>query len=170
MSRDWLLFAGALFGGLGAVGTAVVGSIAIISTLLTGGSLVTAAGSFVLATLGLAGVSILCAIALVISLARRASLPRSQRAADICAGLESVIPPLAALDLSTRFEPTVAERKEALIEQYIDGDLSEAALEAELDQLLAEDSEPPPSAIDDRLEYETTTNPNREGDIEVERE
>jgi hypothetical protein len=170
MNRDWLLFAGMLFGGLGAVGTAVVGVIAVISTLLTGGSLIAAAGSFVLATLGLAGVSILCAVALVISLARRASLPRSQRVANIFERAESIVPPLASLGLSNRFEPTVAEQKEALIERYVDGELSEAALEAELEHLLDDERDSEPSPIDDRLEYETTATPNRETDIETERE
>jgi hypothetical protein len=166
MNRDWLLFSGMLFGGVGAASTAVIGVIAIISTLLTGGSLVAAAGSFVLATLGLAGVSILCAIALFMSLARRASLPRSQRAAEVFDGLEDIVPPLASLGLSTLFEPTVEEQKEALIQRYIDGELSEAALEAELERLLDNERDSEPSPIDDQLEYETSRTPNRETERE----
>ena len=156
-NRHWLLFAGVVLTALGAVGLGLLGVVATISTLVTGGSVVAALGPFLLGAIGLGGLSVVFGIALAATLASRASsaasalsVPTSERAARVCRRVEGVVPPLARLRLSERFEPSVAERRAALTERYVDGKLTEAGLEAELAQLLDEDE-----AVRERLDTDT---------------
>lgn len=142
-NRHWLLFAGLVLTAFGAVGTALVGLVATASTLLTGGPLVTTVGGFLLGTLLLVGLAVVFGVALASTLATRAttavgdvSLPTNQRVANVFHGLESAVSPLARLGLGDRFEPSVAERRAALTERYVAGDLSEHELEAALADLL----------------------------------
>ncbi|GGN85652.1 MULTISPECIES: hypothetical protein [Haloarcula] len=138
-NRHWLLFAGVVLSTLGAVGVAVVGLVATLSTLVTGGPILGIVAAWILGTLVLAGLDVVCLAALLSELASRASMPKSQRAADFFHRVESALPPLAALGLGDRFEPSVEARRAELTERYVDGDLSEAELEAELQTLLDED-------------------------------
>lgn len=138
-NRHWLLFAATVLSGLSAAGTAVVGVLATVSVLVTGGSLVLTVGGFLLGTLLLGGLTLVFAAALLSALASRASLPRSQRVATVLHGLEAVVPPLRQLGLANRVEPTPEERRTALEERYVNGELSERQFEAALADLLEEE-------------------------------
>lgn len=147
-NRHWLLFAGLVITGFGAVGTAIVGLVATASALLTGGPLVTTVGGFLLGTLLLVGLAIVFGVALASTLANRAtaavgdvSLPTNQRVANVFQGLESLVSPLSRLGLGDRFEPSVAERRAALTERYVSGELSEHELEAALSDVLDDHEE-----------------------------
>ena len=154
-NSHWLLFAGLVLTGVSAVGVAIVGIVATISTLVTGGSLVATLGTFLLGSLGLGGLSLVFAVALLATMARRASsaasdvsFPTSQRAAGVCHRLERIVPPLARFGVGDRFEPSVEERRAELTRQYVAGDLSEAELEDELTALLDEtDADPAPDSV-----------------------
>ena len=135
-NRHWLLFAGVVLTTLGAIGLAAVGVVATLSVLLTGGSLVTTVGAFLLGTLVLVGLDVVFAVALVRTLAGMARLPTNQRVADGFHRAESLVPPLSELGLGDRFEPPVEQRRETLADRYVEGDLSERELEAALDELL----------------------------------
>jgi hypothetical protein len=141
-NRHWLLFAATVLSGLSAAGTAVVGVLATVSVLVTGGSLVLTVGGFLLGTLLLGGLTLVFAAALLSALVSRASLPsvpRSQRVATVLHGLEAVVPPLRQLGLANRVEPTPEERRTALEERYVNGELSERQFEAALADLLEEE-------------------------------
>ena len=137
-NRHWLLFAATVLSGLGTVGIAAVGVLATASVLLTGGSLVLTAGGFLLATLLCGGLTLVFTAALASTLSLP-SLPRSQRAANVLAGLEAAVPPLRRLGLADRVEPTAEDRRDALAERYVAGDISEHQFEAALHELLGED-------------------------------
>jgi hypothetical protein len=143
-NRHWLLFAATVLSGLGTVGVAIVGVLATLSTLLTGGSLVLTVGTFLLGTLLLGGLTLVFAAALGSTLASRASLPslpRNERMANTMHGLEAAVPPLRALGLADRLEPTVEERRAALTERYVEGELSEREFESKLQALLDEEGQ-----------------------------
>jgi len=178
-NTHWLLFAGLVLTGLGTVGVAVVGVVATLSTLLTGGSLVATVGTFLLGTLTLGGLTVVFAVALLATLARLASsaasdvsFPTSQRAADACHRIERVVPPLAGFGLGDRFEPSVEERRAELTERYVAGELTEAELESELAALL--DGQPETGVTDPvgNIDRETVTTDDTEAptDHEVETE
>ncbi|WP_254273793.1 hypothetical protein [Haloarcula marina] len=139
--RHWVLFVGVVLTTLGAVGVAVVGVVATLSTLVTGGPILGTVAAAVLGTALLAGLDVVFTVALLVTLAKRASLPTSQRAANAFHRAEGLLPPLAALGLGDRFEPSVEERRAELTERYVAGDLSERELEAELQELLGEDAD-----------------------------
>jgi len=144
-NRHWLLFAATVLSGLGTVGIAAVGVLATASVLLTGGSLVLTAGGFLLATLLCGGLTLVFTAALASTLSLP-SLPRSQRAADVLAGLEATVPPLRRLGLADRVEPTAEDRRDALAERYVAGDISEHQFEAALHELLDEEERRVPDA------------------------
>ncbi|MFB9812103.1 hypothetical protein [Haloarcula sebkhae] len=144
-NRLLLLFAAVVLTTLGTVGLGIVGVVATVGALLGGGAVVQTFAGFLLGTLLLVGVDIVFSVALVRALARRASVPKSQRVAGRLDRLESVVPPLASLGLSDVFappEPTIEERHEALTRRYVEGELSEAEYERELQALLGEDEDP----------------------------
>ena len=146
-NRHWLLFAATVLSGLGTVGIAAVGVLATASVLLTGGSLVLTAGGFLLATLLCGGLTLVFTAALASTLASSLpSLPRGQRAANVLAGLEAAVPPLRRLGLADRVEPTVEDRRDALAERYVAGDISEHQFEVALHELLDEDERRAPDA------------------------
>lgn len=154
-NTHWLLFAGLVLTGVSAVGVAIVGIVATLSTLVTGGPLVPTLGTFVLGSLALGGLSLVFAVALLATMAKRASsaasdvsFPTSQRVAGVFHRIEGTVPPLARFGLGNRFEPSVEERRAELTRQYVAGDISEAELEAELAALLDEtDAEPAPDSL-----------------------
>ena len=151
-NRLLLLFAAVVLTTLGAVGLGIVGVVATVGALLGGGAVVQTVAGFLLGTLLLVGVDIVFSVALVRALARRASVPKSQRVADGVGRLESVVPPLASLGLSDVFappEPTVEERHEALTRRYVEGDLSEDSYERELQALLGESENLDSELLDD---------------------
>jgi len=153
-NRLWLLFAAVVLTTMGAVGVAILGVVATLSTLVTGGSLVATVGAFLLGFLALVGVDMVCGFLFLKTLAQRASLPTNQRAADVLHRVESVVPPLSALGLGDRFEPSVDDRRAALTERYVEGEITEAELEAELQALLAEEDDRTPAVdtVTDHIE------------------
>ena len=138
-NRPLLLFAGVVLTTAGAVGLGLVGAIATLSTLLTGGPILAPVALAVLGPLVLFGLSLVLAVALAVELRRRASLPTHQGVANLFRRLERILPPLSRLGLADRFEPpepTPEERRAELVQRYVDGDLSEADLERELESVL----------------------------------
>lgn len=172
-NRHWLLFAATVLSGLSTVGVALVGVLATVSTLVSGGSLVLTAGGFLLGTLLLAGLTLVFTAALLSTLAERVSLPsvpRSQRAANVFHGLEAAIPPLRRLGLGDRLEPSVEERRAALTERYVDGDLSEHQFESALDDLLDGEGEQRAPDVETPVELDEGRDSASEDEREVERE
>ena len=137
-NRLWLLFAAVVLTTMSVVGVAIIGVVATLSTLVTGGSLLTTVGAFLLGFFALVGLDLLWTVLLFRTMAQRASLPTNQRAADVFHRIESVVPPLSALNLGDRFEPSVKDRRATLTDRYVEGELTESELEAELQDLLAE--------------------------------
>lgn len=153
-NRLLLLFAAVVLTTLGTVGIGIVGVVATLGALLGGGAVVQTFATFLLGTLLLVGVDIVLSVALVRALARRASVPKNQRVAGGLGRLESIIPPLASLGLSDVFappEPTVEERHEALTRRYVEGELSEAEYERELQALLGEGERTETELLDDDI-------------------
>ena len=138
-NRHWLLFAATVLTGLSTVGVAVVGVLATVSVLVTGGSMVATVGAVSLATLLLGGLTLVFAAGLFSTLASCASLPRNRRVANGLHGLEAAVPPLRRLGLADRLEPTVDERRATLTQRYVDGELSEHQFESALGELLDEE-------------------------------
>jgi len=171
-NRLWLLFAAVVLTTMGAVGVAIVGVVATLSTLLTGGSVVATVGAFLLGFLTLVGLDMLWTFLFLKTLARRAALPTNQRAADIFHRVESVISPLSALGLGDRFEPSVEDRRAALTERYVADEITEAELEAELQELLAEEDDRTPSvdAVTDHIDrVDAADSESEQGEWETER-
>jgi len=169
-NRLLLLFAAVVLTTLGAVGLGIVGVVATVGALLGGGAVVQTFGAFLLGTLLVVGVDIVFSVVLIRALARRASVPKSQRVAGGLARLESVVPPLASLGLSDVFappEPTVEERHEALTRRYVEGELSEAEYERELQALLGE-AEDPGSELLNAVDMETGPSRHTASDAEYE--
>ena len=151
-NRLLLLFAAVVLTTLGAIGLGIVGVVATVGALLGGGAVIQTVAGFLLGTLLLVGVDIVFSVALVRALARRASVPKSQRVAGGLGRLESVVPPLASLGLSDVFappEPTAEERHEALTRRYVEGEISEDRYERELQALLGESENPDSEPLDD---------------------
>lgn len=172
-NRLLLLFAAVVLTTLGTVGLGIVGVVATAGALLGGGAVVETFATFLLGTLLLAGLDIVFSVALVRALARRASVPKSQRVAGALARLESVVPPLASLGLSAVFappEPTVEERHEALTRRYVDGDLSEAEYERELQALLGEAEDPDATLLDGTDESQPARHTAADAEREAARE
>jgi len=152
-NRHWLLFAATVLSGLSTVSVALVGVLATVSVLVTGGSLVPTIGAFLLATLLLSGLTLVCGVGLLSTLANRTSLPsmpRNQRVANVFHGLEAAVPPLRRLGLADRLEPTLEERRATLTQRYVDGELSEHQFETALSDLLNEEQRRVPDVHLDR--------------------
>lgn len=128
------------------VGVVAAAPVLLVATLLAGATLATVLAEFA-ALLGVAttllAVELVLVIGLAITVARRVSLPRSDRLATAVAFVERLVPPLRGLELSRRFEPTVEDRKRALKRRYVEGELSVAAFEREMLALLNEHERSP---------------------------
>ncbi|WP_276271664.1 hypothetical protein [Haloarcula litorea] len=148
-NRHWLLFAATVLSGLGAAGVAFVGVVATVVTLVTGGPILGIVAGSVLGTLLLLGVAVVAGTKLASTLAGMASFPTNRRAADALARAERLVPPLSRLGLADRLAPSVEERRAELTQRYVDGDLTEAAFERELRDLL-EDADEDGSGMPDR--------------------
>lgn len=147
-NRLLLLFAAVVLTTLGAVGAAIVGVVATLGALVGGGAVVQTFAVFFLGTLLLAGLDVVFSVALVRELARRASIPKSQRAASALERVESLLPPLAALGLSDTVAPSFEDRHEALTQRYVEGEITEATYERELQDLL-DDSDAETGPLDE---------------------
>ena len=148
VSRRWLYAGGAATAALLAVVTGLLGVADAVSVLAgtTGAenAALAAVGEVIewfTAVLVFAALSAVLLVATVLSALRRLSVPRNERLAAVAEGLQRWLPPLRRFDAAERLAPTTAERREALAEQYVDGDVDEAEFERELDHLLAEEVE-----------------------------
>jgi len=162
-NRLLLLFAAVVLTTLGAVGLGIVGVVATVGALLGGGAVVQTVAGFLLGTLLLVGLDVVFSVALVRALARRASIPKSQRVAGGLARLEAVVPPLASLGLSETFAPSVEDRHEELTRRYVEGEIAEDTYERELQALLGD--EPATESLED---LEAETEPSRSVDTDRE--
>lgn len=137
----WALLALVAVTTAAAVGTVAASSLALLAALLSGATLATLladAAAAVALVAALVAADLVFAVALVVTVVRRASLPRSDRLASAFALLERLFPPLRGIAFSRRFEPTVEDRERALKRRYVDGELSERSFERELRALLAD--------------------------------
>lgn len=123
------------------VGFPALSGVALLAGALGGasaGALLTDAALVVGVTVLLVVTELALLVSFATSLYSRLSFPTSERLSTLFGGLETVFPPLRNLALSRRFEPSLEERKAATKRRYVDGDLSEAAFEREMRDLLAD--------------------------------
>ncbi|CCQ34076.1 conserved hypothetical protein [Halorhabdus tiamatea SARL4B] len=74
--------------------------------------------------------------ATVVSVLRNTSIHRNDWLASIVERLEHEYPILRQFDVAEKVEPTTADRKQTLKQQYVDGDISDAEFEREMERLL----------------------------------
>ncbi|WP_323675170.1 hypothetical protein [Halorubellus sp. PRR65] len=131
---------------LAAVGLLGVGTLAVVSAITAASAgdalllvVLRAALPFLL---GLAALSVVGAgllAWLLVRALRLAELPRSERLERVARGVEGQVPWLAEVNVSDRVAPTVEDRREALVERYASGELTEREFEREMEGLLAEE-------------------------------
>ncbi|WP_132057689.1 SHOCT domain-containing protein [Halorussus amylolyticus] len=139
------LFAGfvlSLFALVGLVAFGLAAGVSALATPTAGVPLVLAlldaivpylAGAVVVALL-----SVVLLVSLVVSMIRRASLPRSERLARVARGVERVSPQAREKGLAERFEPTTEERIADLKREYVADEIGELEYERRLEDLLDE--------------------------------
>ncbi|WP_226042894.1 SHOCT domain-containing protein [Natrinema sp. DC36] len=144
-SHHWLYFGGFVITGILLIGVGLVGILDALSVLSEG---VSYSEEFVLLAmlgeaaewivvgliLGLFAVTFLAAA--IISILRRASLPRDDRLVSLVEWLERKYPLLRQFDVTEKLEPTTEDRRQQLKEQYVAGEISEEAFEREMAQLM----------------------------------
>lgn len=148
VSRRWLYAGGAATAALLAVVAALLGVADAVSVLAgsTGAqnAVLAAVGALIewfAAVLVFAVLSVALFAAAAVSALRRVSVPRDDRLAGFARRLERWVPPLRRFDAADRVAPTTDDRREELTERYVDGDVTEAEFERELDGLLDEEVE-----------------------------
>ena len=149
VSRHWLYFGGFVVTGMLLVGVGLLGLFDALS-VLTGGTtyseeflvlaMLGAAAEWVVAAIVLGLITVAFLVATVVSVLRATSLPRSDRLVSIVERLEREYPILRQFDVSERVEPTTEDRRQQLKEQYVDGEISEAEFEREMQRLLDDDT------------------------------
>lgn len=144
----WVVFTLFAVTSIALVGVVGVGILAILAGIL-GGATVGALLADVALVLGTAvlllAIDVTLAVGLVVTVLRRASLPRSDRLATFFGLLERLVPPIRGLALSDRFAPTLEDREREIKRRYVEGTLSEPEFEREMRALLDE-AEPSPPA------------------------
>jgi len=122
----------------------------VVAGLLSGAPLVdllldVAAPAF-LGTALLVTLLVASGVGVIRALARRVSMPTCPRLASVLGRIERAYPPLGTLGLSDRFappRPSPEERTEQALadlkRRYVDGEITEAEFERELDRLVADD-------------------------------
>ncbi|QRV17487.1 SHOCT domain-containing protein [Haloterrigena salifodinae] len=148
-SRHWLYFGGFVVTGILLVGVGLLGLFDALS-VLTGGAtyseevlvlaMLGAAAEWVVAAIVLGLIAVAFLVATVVSVLRTKSIPRSDRLASIVERLEREYPVLRQFDASERVEPTTGDRRQRLKEQYVDGEITEAEFEREMQRLLDDDA------------------------------
>ncbi|GAB3676111.1 SHOCT domain-containing protein [Halopiger thermotolerans] len=148
VSRRWLYFGGFVASAVLLVG---VGAFAVLDALsvLTGSvpygeefvllAMIGEAAEWIAAAVVLGLLAVLFLAATVVSVLRSASLPRSDRLVALVERLEREYPVLRQFDVAEKVEPTTAERREQLTERYVDGEISEAEFEREMERLMDDD-------------------------------
>lgn len=116
-----------------------------------------AAAEWVMIVLVLGMVAALFLAATIGSILRSASLPRDDRLVSVVEWIERQYPLLRRFDVTEKVEPTTADRKQQLKEQYVAGDMSEVEFERKMAKLMDDTSEGTsrsenaiPTEIDDR--------------------
>ncbi|ELZ16075.1 hypothetical protein C477_16315 [Haloterrigena salina JCM 13891] len=148
-SRHWLYFGGFVVTGILLVGVGLLGLFDALS-VLSGGetyseevlvlAMLGAAAEWVVAAIVLGLIAVTFLVATVVSVLRTKSIPRSDRLASIVERLEREYPVLRQFDASERVEPTTEDRRQQLKEQYVDGEITEAEFEREMQRLLDDDA------------------------------
>lgn len=152
VARHWLYFGGFVGSAILLVGAALMGILEGLSALSSGVpaseafvllAMLGAAAEWVVITLVLTLIATLFLVATVGSVLRGASLPRDDRLVSLVGRLERHYPILRQFDVSDRFEPTTDDRKQALREQYVAGEISDGEFERRLAQLMDETTDDP---------------------------
>ncbi|NLV11450.1 SHOCT domain-containing protein [Halomicrobium mukohataei] len=157
-NRHWLLLALVAVTTVLAVGTVGVGLVAVLAGLAGGAGLGAVLGDVAL-VLSIAALLVAAdvafALAFLVTLARRASLPslpENDRVADGFERAERLVPPLSRLGLADRFAVSTETKRERLKERYVDGDLTEVEYERQLQVLLAEADDDAAVSAGDEIE------------------
>ncbi len=146
----WVLLTCFVATTLAVAGVVGVGALALLAGLLGGaslGALLADAAAVLAVAVALLAADLVLATAFVVTVVRKASLPRSERLAGFFGLVEGLIPPVRLLALSDRFEPSVEERRREIKRRYVDGELSERGFEREMAELLDE-TEPEPLTVE----------------------
>lgn len=155
----WLLLAFVVIFSLSLAGVVGVGILVVFAGLLGGASIAATLGNaslFLGAAVVLAALDVATLLAFVITVIRRARLPKSERLSETFARMENLVPPLRALELSERFEPPIEERKARIEEQYVEGEIGELEFERRLQALLREEEADRPTVEDIERELAAT--------------
>lgn len=139
-NRPWLLLALAVVFAPVAMGLVTASVVSLFAAALGGASaaaLLVDAATVAAVLIAAVVVEALLLAGAAVSVVRRASFPTSDRLSTVFSRLEWFLPPLRDLALSRRFAPSLAEREAAVKRRYVDGDLTEAAFEREMRDLLA---------------------------------
>lgn len=160
----WLLLAFVVIFSLALVGVVGVGVLVVVAGLLGGATIAATLGNaslFLGAAVVLAALDVATLIAFVVTVIRRARLPRSERLSETFARMENLVPALRALNLSERFEPSVEERKAKIEERYVEGEIGELEFERQLQALLREEDEADRTTVED-IERELAASDHRQ--------
>lgn len=145
VSRHWLYFGGFVITMILLVGVGLLGLLDALSVLSGGTSyneefvllaMLGEAAEWVVIGLVLGLVAVVFLAATVVSILRTASLPRDDRLVSLVGWLERKYPFLRHFDVSKKVEPTAADRRQDLKEQYITGEISEEEFERKMEQLM----------------------------------
>lgn len=158
-ARHRLYFLGFVVSGILSVGAGLMGALEALSAL-SGGvpaaeellllAMLGAAAEWVVIALVLGLFAVLFLAATVVSVLRNASLPRDDRLASVVERLERRYPILRQFDAAERVKPTTEDRRRELKQRYVNGEISEAAFEREMERLMDGDSSDGRSRSDDR--------------------
>lgn len=147
-SRHWWYFGGFVLTVIALVGVALLGLVDAVS-VLSGGiyyneefvllAMLGEAAEWVAVGIVVALLAALFLLATVVSVLRNTSIHRDDRLASLVERLEREYPVLRKFDAKEKVEPTTEDRKDQLTQQYVDGEISEAEFEREMEQLLDDD-------------------------------
>ena len=146
-NRHWILLALVAVTTVLAVGTVGVGLLIVLAGLAGGAGLGTVLGNAALVVLVaavLVAADLALAVAFLVTVARRASLPglssvENEWAATRLERAEAVFPPLARLGLADRVAVSNETKRERLKQRYVDGELTEPEYERRLRTVLDEE-------------------------------
>lgn len=142
-NRHWLLLALVAVTTVLVGGTVVVGLLSVLAALAGGAGLGAALGNAALVLLIaalLTAADLAFAMAFLVTVARRVSLPappESERIANGFERVENVIPPVARLGLSATFAVSTETKRERLKQRYVDDEITQVEYEQQLRALLA---------------------------------
>lgn len=147
-SRHWWYFGGFVLTVIALVGVALMALVDAASVLSSGVfyneefvllAMLGEAAEWVAIGIVVALLSVVFLLASVVSVLRNTSIHRDDRLAGLVERLEREYPVLRKFDAAEKVEPTTEDRKEQLTQQYVDGEISEAEFEREMERLLDDD-------------------------------